>query len=187
MKKALITLALFAIAVTSNAQWFDLTENHSRYNLGFQLGAAGFGTQYSDFGVGVSLSVWGVYLDFLIAPPDHQTDNHVTNTLWEDDEAFVINAGYQIPVLPWLRVAPIIGYSQTNYGYTDASTVNIHVDNENSGHISHDYIVVEESRRHEVNFGAGIFVDPIEWLSIYAVATRRAIYGGIGFNLSLLE
>lgn len=185
MKKVLFAVLLVAMSMTAKAQWFNLESNRDYYHLGVNLGSAGFGTEYAGFGFGASLSIWGVYIDCLVNPPASATDNHVRNELWFDHEAFVINAGYQIPVLPWLRVAPLIGYSQTNYGYVDASTVNVNVNSETStGHISHDYIVDESSRNHEVNFGAGIFVRPIEEINIYAVATRRAIYGGVSLNLN---
>lgn len=182
MKRILFALVLTALAASAGAQWFDITKNVDNYQVGLNLGQAGHGTSYAGFGYGASLSVWGVYIDFLVSPPEHSTDNHVRDEMWLDDEAFVINAGYQIPVLPWLRVAPIIGYSQTDYGYTDASTVNVHVDSENSGHISHDYHVVEESIKSELNYGVGVFITPFSTVGLYGVASRRAIYGGISFT-----
>ena len=130
MKTKIILFAVLLAFVgnSANAQLFDLASNKDRLTVGFQLGSAGVNTDYGGFAWGVSASLVGVYLDFLIAGPQHQNDKHVNNILWQDDEAFTINVGYQIPVLPWLRVAPIIGYCQTNYGLTDMSTVNIHID-----------------------------------------------------------
>lgn len=182
-KRFLLLAVLFALAGNSaNAQFLDLANNNRRLNFGFQLGEAGWHTEYEDFGWGLSLSVCGVYVDCLISGPQHENDHHVNQTLWEDDEAFTINVGYQIPILPWLRIAPIVGYSQTNYGITDMSTVNIHVDEgSHSGSIYHDYYPQE--RFHEFNFGGGIFVQPFKYVEFYGVYTRRAIYGGISFNL----
>lgn len=185
MKKGFILVALIAVAMSANAQWFDFSNNNNRYGAGGHLGLAGWNSEYSAFGFGVSLAAWGVYADFLKAGPEHKFDNHVNNTLYNDSVAFHINAGYQIPVLPWLRIMPLVGYLQTNAGITDASTVNIDVD-ENSAEMYHDYDVTPGTRRHHFNFGVGLFVQPIRWVEIYAIGSRYAIYGGISFNFGSL-
>ena len=183
--KKLTTLffSLILCAGVANAQWFDFANNEERMTLGVHLGEAGFGTDYADLGFGVSLSCYGVYLDFILSGPQHKNDNHVNNTLWQDDEAWSINIGYQFPILSWLRIAPIVGYSQENYGVTDASTVNISVD-EYSGSIYHDYYPME--RFHHFNFGGALFAQIGRYVELYAVGTRYAIYGGIGLNITNL-
>lgn len=188
MKKTrfVILAVLFAFTCNSaNAQFLNLANNNQRVTFGFQLGEAGWHTDYQDFGWGLSASICGVYIDFLLSPPQHKNDHHVNNTLWQDDEAFTINVGYQIPILPWLRIAPIIGYCQTNYGITDMSTVNIHV-NEGShrGSIYHDYY--PQKRFHEFNYGGGLFLQPFKYVEIYGVYTVRSVYGGISLNLTTL-
>ena len=187
MKTKIILFAVLLAFVgnSANAQLFDLASNKDRLTVGFQLGSAGVNTDYGGFAWGVSASLVGVYLDFLIAGPQHQNDKHVNNILWQDDEAFTINVGYQIPVLPWLRVAPIIGYCQTNYGLTDMSTVNIHIDpNARRGSIYHSYY--PQKRFHEFNYGAGLFLQPFRYIELYGVYTARSIYGGISLNLTAL-
>ena len=187
MKTKIILFAVLLAFVgnSANAQLFDLASNKDRLTVGFQLGSAGVNTDYGGFAWGVSASLVGVYLDFLIAGPQHQNDKHVNNILWQDDEAFTINVGYQIPVLPWLRVAPIIGYCQTNYGLTDMSTVNIHIDpNARRGSIYHSYY--PQKRFHDFNYGAGLFLQPFKSVEIYGVYTARSIYGGISLNLTAL-
>ncbi|MBR1833993.1 MAG: hypothetical protein IJ785_00570 [Bacteroidales bacterium] len=178
-----IIFALLAfVGSSANAQWFDLANNKNRLTIGFQLGQAGVGTEYSGFGFGGSVSAFGIYLDALVSGPQHQNDNHVNSTRYMDDEAFTINLGYQIPVLPWLRIAPIIGYCQTNYGYTDMSTVNVHVtEGSTRGSIYHDYY--PQKRFHEFNYGGGIFIQPFKYVEIYGVGTVRAIYGGISLSM----
>ncbi len=184
----MIVLAFVALAATSNAQWFDLGENNNRFTLGLNLGSAGFGTDQARFGMGAGLSIWGVYVDFIWASPQNRYNNHVVQEYWDDDEAFAVNICYQIPVLPWLRVAPIIGYCQTNYGYVDASTVNVEVDSETStGRIYHDYYPLPGSIMEYFNYGGGVFVQPFEWLGFHAVASRRAIYGGVTIDLSAMR
>lgn len=183
-KKVFLFASLMAfVGFSANAQWLDLSNNNNRITVGFQLGEAGFGTDYAGFGWGVSVSVVGIYADFLLCSPEHIYDKHVNSSTPYDQEAFCINAGYQIPILPWLRIAPILGYSQTSYGYVDFSTVNIEVDSETStDRIRHDYYPTEKF--HDFNFGGGIFIQPIKYVEIYAVGTRRAIYGGISINLT---
>ena len=183
MKTRFVILAvLFAFACNSaNAQFLNLANNNNRLTVGFQLGEAGWHTMYHGLGIGASVSVCGVYVDFLVSGPEYQYDNHVNQTLIPDDEAFAINLGYQIPITSWLRIAPILGYSQTNEGVIDMSTVNIEV-NEYSGSMYHDYYV--RSRTHEFNYGGGIFIQPIKYVELYGVCTRRAIYGGISLNLT---
>lgn len=187
MKTKIILFAVLLAFVgnSANAQFFNLASNKDRLTVGFQLGEAGWHTDYAGFGWGVSASIVGVYVDFLLSGPQHQNDKHVNNILWQDDEAFTINVGYQIPVLPWLRIAPIIGYSQTNYGITDMSTVNIHV-NEGStrGSIYHDYY--PQKRFHEFNYGGGLFIQPFKYVEIYGVYTVRSLYGGISLNLTAM-
>lgn len=181
MKKIVMILAMVAVTMGSSAQLFDFSSNSGRFSIGFHAGQAGLGTDYSDLGFGFSASVMGFYLDFVDVTPEHRYDNHVTNTLYNDSAVFIINAGYQIPVLPWLRVTPMVGYCQTNHGVTDATTVNIETD-EYSSQMYHDYDVNE--RFHYFNYGVGLSVQPLRWFDIYAVYSRNAIYGGISINLS---
>jgi hypothetical protein len=182
MKKFFLIVTLLTFALSSNAQWFDFSNNYDRYGVGFHLGMAGLNSEYHDLGTGVSINVMGFYLDFLQGGPAHKHDIHVTNTLYNDSVAFHINAGYQIPVLKWLRIMPMVGYCQTNAGLTDATTVNVDV-NENTTSIFHDYDVTSGTRKHHFNFGAGLFIKPIRWIEIYAIGSRYAIYGGISINL----
>ena len=187
MKTKIILFAMMLAFVgnSANAQLFDLASNKDRLTVGFELGSCGLNTDYGGFAWGVSASLVGVYLDFLIAGPQHQNDKHVNNTQFQDDEAFTINVGYQIPVLPWLRIAPIIGYCQTNYGITDMSTVNVHINTSGrSGSIYHDYY--PQKRFHDFNYGAGIFLQPFRYIELYGVYTARSAYGGIALNLSAM-
>lgn len=187
MKKSIIIVALMAMVMSANAQWFDFSNNKDHYEVGFNCGLVGWNTEFSGFGAGASINVMGVYLDYLQTGPMYKYDNHVVDALYDDSVAFVINAGYQIPVLPWLRVMPMVGYCQTNNGYTDAMTVNIEVDDDHDARIYHDYYVAAGSRRHHFNVGVGLFVQPIRWLEIYAIGSMNALYGGISINLGALK
>lgn len=192
MKKALLIFAMGALfSVSASAQWFDFKNNNERLNIGVQVGPTGIGTEFSQLGWGASLEVYGVYLDYLGAGPMYKYDNHVdvgASAMVPDSTVSTINIGYQIPVLPWLRVMPVVGHSHTTHGYTDFSTVNVEVsgsDESTSAQMYHDY-VKEGAARHYWNYGGGIIVTPFSWLNIYGVYTVRSIYGGISINLSAL-
>ena len=182
-KIVLFVLLLAFVGKSTNAQFLSLANNNSRLTIGFQLGETGWHTDYAGLGWGVSASICGFYADFLLRGPQHRYDKHVNQDIWRDDEAYTINVGYQIPITSWLRIAPIIGYSQTNYGITDMSTVNIER-GEYSSSIYHDYYI--QKRFHEFNYGAGLFLQPFKSVEIYGVYTARSIYGGISLNLTAL-
>lgn len=185
MKTKIILFAVLLAIVgnSANAQFLSLANNNSRLTIGFQLGETGWHTDYAGLGWGVSASICGFYADFLLRGPQHRYDKHVNQDIWHDDEAYTINVGYQIPITSWLRIAPIIGYSQTNYGITDMSTVNIER-GEYSSSIYHDYYI--QKRFHEFNYGAGLFLQPFRYIELYGVYTARSIYGGISLNLTAL-
>lgn len=182
-KKSLILLALLAFTVGSaKAQWFDFT-NNIRASIGLNLGAVGYhlgpnglNTEFADFGWGVCLSVGGVYLDFIYQAPEHRTSNQVGVADWPDHTALTINAGYQIPVLRWLFVTPIVGYSNETTGLTLANTISA-----DHSTIVHKY--EEENIYSHFNYGAGLMLRPIPWVEIGAVATTHAIYGNISFSI----
>ena len=192
MKKTIIIAALMALTMSANAQWLDFSNNKERLDVGVQLGQAGIGTNFSRLGWGVSLDCYGVYIDFLSAGPMYKYDNHVDvgpSAQVADSTVLNINIGYQIPILPWLRIMPIVGHCHTTSGYTDFSTVNIEVDgsdNYTSAQMYHDYVKTGPTF-HFWNYGCGIIVTPCKWINIYGVYTARSIYGGISFNLGAIS
>ena len=185
MKRCVLTTLLMVLAMNANAGWFDLSENKGRCGLGVNMGFVGWNTRYGDFGWGPSINVNGVYLDFLSGGPAHehskvrQGEGHLFN----DSTAFLANVGYQLPIFPWLRVMPLVGYCQTDAGVTDVSkTYGQHFGYAVTNSY-HPYIVTPGTRRHYINFGVGVFVQPVQWLEVYAVGSLHALYGGISINL----
>lgn len=160
---------------------FDFTLNAKRLEGGVTLGQAGAFTEYARFGMGAYVLFNGFYLDFIKADPQHKYEGNISDTKWDDNAAFSISTGYQIPILKWLRIMPVLGYAQTNYGVTDGSSINIETDETASWY--HDYKVTPGSRSHYFTFGGGISIQPCKWFSIHAVASSRAIYGGIGIDI----
>ena len=192
MKKVFTIIALALIAFSANARSFDFDDNGRRFEVGFnfgQVGRSGFmpfkqsdNNPYARFGWGVNAVIGGVYVDFAWASPQHKFDSHITDELYHDNEAFCINAGYQIPITYWLRIMPVAGYSQTNDGITDGSSINIST-SDSSISLYHDYDVTPGTRVHQFNYGIGLSIQPLSFLVINAVATNHALYGGIALAI----
>ena len=192
MKRLLIIIALVAVAVSAQAQavygevgkeykLFDFQLNARRLEFGVNAGQAGSFSPYARFAMGGNMLINGIYVDFLVADPEHKYASS-SDTKWNDHVAFCINAGYQIPLLKWLRLMPVIGYAQTNDGITDASVSYWDVDDTSSS-TYHPYKVTPGSRSHYINYGGGLSIQPCKWFSINLIGTAHAIYGGVGIDL----
>ena len=162
---------------------FDFSLNGSRLEAGLTAGQVGSFTDYARFGMGAYVMYNGIYLDFVKADPQHKFSSQLTETQYNDTVAFSIDAGYQIPVLHWLRIMPLIGYAQTNEGITDGRSLSYSYDGDGSSSWYHNYEVTPGSRIHYFNYGGGISIQPSKWFSIFAVFSRYAIYGGIGLDI----
>ena len=184
-KKAFILAALLAFTTISvKAQWFDFTHN-IRASIGLNLGSVGYNynfrtlnTDLANFGAGACLSIGGVYLDFIYQAPEHRITNEVGVNDWRDHTALAINVGYQIPVLSWLFVTPLVGYSNQTEGWTRANDI----------HASNNSIVHKYDREHvyhHFNYGAGLMFRPFPFIELGAYATTHAIYGNISFSLGI--
>lgn len=184
MKKVFILIALISVAVSASAQkMFDFESNTMRLEAGLNIGQAGSFTPYARWALGANLLAFGVYVDYLKAEPQHKYADagEISDAKWDDTVAFCINAGYQIPILKWLRIMPLVGYAQTNEGITDGSKLRVDAD-EDSIDFYHPYKVTEGTRTHYFNYGGGVSVQPCKWFSINLCATRTALYGGVGIN-----
>ena len=185
MRRLIISLVLLSVTVCAHAQFSGSPSNYKRYEMGMNFGQMAFNTQYARFGMGMNVLVWGVYLDFNMAAAQHRFDREISDTLWDDDEFYNINLGYQIPILSWIRFMPLVGYAQTNEGITDMSTFNINSDEDSTSEY-HPYTVTPGSRVHYFNCGGGVSIQPLKWFSINFVFTRCAVYGGIAIDIDAL-
>lgn len=187
MKRLTLLSALLAFALSANAQMFDFAANTRRLEAGFTAGvttgdSGSFQADDARFGFGAYLLASGFYLDFIRSDAQHRYYNTIENVQWEDTRSFSINAGYQIPILPWLRIMPVIGYAQNNHGITDGTRMKADTSDDTTTWY-HPYSVDPESRQHHFNYGGGLSIQPCKWFSINAIATRRALYGGIGIDI----
>lgn len=182
MKKIILIAVLVLSTSAAYAQWFDFSSNNGRVEAGLSLGQVGTGTKNEGIGSGANALIYGGYIDLVKFGPEHRFDHRVKDTDWEDHVAICVHLGYQIPILPWLRVMPLVGYAQTNEGLTRGDEM--YLDTDDSPSWYHPYDVTKGSRTHYFNYGGGISVQPIKWFSINFCYTPFAIYGGIGINLA---
>jgi hypothetical protein len=184
MKKVALFVVLFSMmTISAKAQWFDFSNNLSA-SVGLNLGAVGYkldqqglNTDLMDFGIGASVTLGGVYLDFIYQNPEHRYSEQVGVADWHDHTALTINAGYQIPILSWLYITPLVGYSNETTGITYAN----HISAQHNS-IVHKY--KRETIDSHFNYGVGLTIKPIRWVSFGAVATSHAIYGNISISAS---
>ena len=184
MKKvALIAALILTTTFSAKAQLFDLTNNLEDFTVGINVGVVGYDfygqidKTYADLGFGASMSILGLYIDFIYQSPEHKWGNKITPDLYYDHTALTINAGYKIPFTSWLNITPLIGYSNETTGWTDCSTINV---DENHS-IYHDYDV--DKIYSHFNYGLGLSLKPFDWLEIGGVCTSHAVYGNLSFNL----
>ena len=128
-----------------------------------------------DLVIGLSETEYG---DFIYQNPEHRWDRKVTQVEYDDHTALAINVGYKIPVLPWLNIIPLMGYSNETTGKTLGNSIGVDTE---SHSIYHDYNV--EHRYNHFNYGVGLSVKPIKWLEIGGVCSASAIYGNVSVNL----
>lgn len=150
--------------------------------VGYHFGNGSIDKTYMDFGCGLSVSLIGLYVDFMYQSPEHRWGKKISPDIYHDHTALTINVGYKVPVLPWLNLIPMIGYSNETTGWTDCSTINIDYENQS---IYHDYD--RETINSHFNYGVGLSVKPINWLELGGVCTAHAVYGNISLNLYYFE
>lgn len=189
MKKLTLLVAMLSLfSFSAKAQMFDFSNNKEDFTVGLNLGVVGYhfdgqiDKTYADFGYGISVSILGIYLDFMYQSPEHKWGNKIMPIEYNDHTALTINVGYKIPVTKWLRLTPLIGYSNVTTGITDCSTVNVEYE---SHAIYHDYDV-EEIYPH-FNYGVGLSLKPIKWIEIGGVCTAHSVYGNISLDLVSLK
>lgn len=192
MKKlTLIAVLISMMTINAQAQWFDFSENMNRAVIGFNTGLVGFNNvtnsnalipetwNLTDVGVGLSVAIAGVYVDFVHVSPDHRFDGHVIIGNWDDHSALAINAGYQIPIYKnYVFITPMIGYCRATTGFTEGN--NLAYDQESKS-IYHKYTAV--NKYNDFNYGAGLTVAPCKWFEINVNCTAHTSTAGIGINL----
>jgi len=70
-----------------------------------------------DFALGASISVYGVYFALAYREPAFNSTTSVGT--WSDSMVYAMHGGFQIPILEYLKVAPVFGVACYSEGTTD--------------------------------------------------------------------
>ena len=183
MRKLVLTFAfaIMSIVAFAQSQYYEYNDFFARNNnvsINLQFGAvdninnkhAGFQTMM--FGI----SAYGVYMDIGGWPASHTSDYFYGDR--DDEKCFAIHGGYQIPVLPFLKITPLLGYYEHQIGWTDGDWYYI----DRYGDIHNHFITEYEYRGFD--YGAQIQFD-IYRLSIVGTVTKNMWYAGLGVNIPL--
>ena len=149
-------------------------ENNS-VSFGLHFGAVG---QLQDLGLQIfmgHLSFKGIYLDFGGWPQSHGSDVRVGT--WDADRAWLIHAGYIIPLNSFLRITPLIGYAKNETGITNGYHWTV-----TPGGIHNDF--ESEWSCGGFDFGGQLTIN-INHLNIYGTFTKFAWYAGLGYEIHL--
>lgn len=177
MKKIYLLFATFMVCMSASAQLLQgegLNENKGG-SIGIIGGALGInGLSYA--GVGMNGTIYGAYIDFMFLPRANANSTDV-NKHSNEKQSISVHLGYQVPLLKWLNIIPIVGYTQVQKGTTDGSNWTYTY---GSG-INNSFYVDETNKGFE--FGGILAVKIGKIVRIYGAGTTRCIYGGIGFKL----
>lgn len=183
MKRILLVIIIAACPLVAKAWRPDFSLNKNVYSLGMMGGVIGYGTEHQNISFGANVTIGGVSVDFLAYGSEHLSTPEEQK--WNDKESFVVNVGYHIPLCKYVRVYPLVGLSERSNGVTDGSKYKMIWDTDDISQTRfNDY--TRTQTMYEFNYGGGIAITPLRWLTIHLVASRYAMYGGIGLNLSRL-
>lgn len=175
MKKNILTLLFTLLTISVNAQTFF--ERNKNISFGIQFGAVDHHNN-TDMGfqtLMATVSCYGVYLDIGGWPRAYGSDARIDK--WDDEYCIAFHIGYQLPILDWLKITPIIGYYNHESGYTDGYYWKV-----NQYGIDNKFVALDELNGFD--YGGNIQID-IKRFSIFGTFTKNMWYAGIGFNLPM--
>lgn len=175
MKKKILIVLLVLFTTSVNGQTFF--KRNKNLSFGVQFGAVDHHNN-TDMGfqtLMATITCYGVYLDIGGWPTSHGSDVRVDK--WDDEHCFAFHVGYQLPVLNWLKITPLIGYYNHESGYTDGSKWTV----TKSG-IKNKFVALD--KLNGVDFGGNIQIS-IKWFNILGTFTTNMWYAGIGFNVPM--
>ena len=174
MMKKMLCLLIFILSssVLHSKKWFETNYNIS---LGIMYGNVGACGEPSETAWGINLQIFGLYFDCLVKPRNHGND--VAIDKWKETEAITYHFGYQIPIVQYIRVIPVIGYSSVKTGITDG-----HNWKDTSNGISNAFYSDKENKGFDYG---GVVVLNYKCLCLYGAYTNRNhLYGGLGIEYS---
>lgn len=177
MKKTVLSLAILFSCLTASAQWFPFADvNFGHAGIAFQGGALGLGKEVTRAAFGANLLVYGVYIDALYAGPQHKHDPKLDT--WDDNNAISVHLGYQIPIIEYVRIIPIVGYAQVSKGITDGTDYNVEYSTSSrSWLVNNKYTKTWKEGYFDAGGSIVVNIGPA---NIFLTGTMCSVYGGIG-------
>ena len=182
MKKILILfIAVFALCSSSSYSQ-NMFEYNKTIEFGIHFGAV---DQHNGAHMGfqtlmANVAIYGVYLDVGGWAPAHGRDVNVGK--WDDEKCFAFHGGYQIPIARWLKITPMIGYYNHQYGHTNGWDWT--VDNhgiKNKFNASWKSVGFDYGGQIQFNIKCS---DNINF-NIMGTLTKNMWYGGLGIGINL--
>lgn len=174
MRKILASIFL-TIGIAVQAQVFTkeaFDYANKSFSIGLIGGVVGAQDDMAYGALGVNITAYGLYADFMGWPKSHANDVEVEK--WHDKSSMAAHVGYQLPVTKSFRIIPVVGYAKVEEGATDGSNWKV-----GSSGIVNDFEA--EHKKDGVDYGA-VLVLNIGKINLYAAGTRRTFFGGLGFN-----
>ena len=166
---SLIILNLFCSTLNAK-KWFDTNKNLS---LGVMYGKIGASEEISQNAWGLNLQIFGLYFDCMGKPRKHGND--VAIDKWKETEAVSYHFGYQIPIVEYVRIIPIIGYYSVKTGTTDGYNWSV-----TQNGISNAFNI--DKKNCGMDCG-GVLVLNYSFVCLYGAYTKHnQFYGGVGIE-----
>lgn len=183
MRKAFVVFCMIVLSSTIHSQTIFQTKDVWKFNKAVEFGFQG--TQigrssdgFSEWGMGIDFTCYGVYLDYSFLINTHENDVRVDK--WDDKRGWSFHAGYQIPISKAIRIIPQIGYVSGDYGVTDGwnwtvtnNGIRNHFDSKNS-FSSFDY-------------GAKLVINPAKYFVLFGQVTAHTFGIGLGFEWPMYQ
>ena len=163
-------------SVYNDATYRDVFSYSNRaFAFCFCGGALGLNSKITLGGGGVSMTICGVYLDFIGSPTKHGGSTEVKK--WKDTRGVTFHAGYQVPIARWLRIIPEIGYYSVTEGTTDGSNYSV-----DKNGIHNKYTV--KWKDSGLDYGGVLVLHLFHCFDINFAVTKNTMYGGLGVDYS---
>ena len=178
MKKAFILFCMAVLGSTAYTQTIFQTKDVWNVNKAVEIGFQG--TQigrssdgFSEWGMGIDFTCYGVYLDYSFLINTHKNDVRVDK--WDDKRGWAFHAGYQIPISKVFRIIPQIGYVSGDYGVTDGWNWTV----TNNGIKNH---FDSKESFSSFDYGAKLVINPAKYFVMFGQVTAHTFGIGLGFE-----
>lgn len=131
-----------------------------------------------NFALGASISAYGVYFAFAYSSPAYNSSTSVGT--WSDSMSYAMHGGFQIPILEYLKVAPVFGVACYSEGTTDGYHYSV-----SSSGINNVYIADTVYKGFDYGLNIQYSFTKSSNFKIDVTFTRLTFFVGAGFILRL--